>query len=263
MLQIFIITGMYLVGLSLVIVGPVHAGVTYVLRNYSREEHAFVWMDFKEHALKNLKQSLISSLISLVVTIVLAVNFSFYSRAASSATTSCGFSSRPWSSSCFSLVHHPDVPLSDDGHLQLTLKQLYKNCLLFSILRLPLNILILILSTLILLVIPGVLFFMGYGVTVMLAGIWYLFLAFGLNLLMTNFFVYRALDKYMIKRISAAESLNEETDGESADAERENEPEMKRKKRMSPAGCGNRKRRTRPVALTIENIGCAAQLRER
>lgn len=224
MLQIFIITGMYLVGLSLVVVGPVHAGVTYVLRNYSREEHAFVWLDFKENALKNLKQSLISSLMSILLTFVFVVNFSFYSSSSFISNDILRVFLKTLVVILFMLwciIQMYLYPMMVT--FQLTLKQLLKNCLLFSILRLPLNILMLILSTLILFVIPGVLLFMGYGITVMLAGIWYVVLAFGLNLLMTNFFVYRALDKYMIKRIRDSEALNEETDSESADAEREND----------------------------------------
>lgn len=224
MLQIFFITAMFLVGLSLVIVGPVHAGVTYVLRNYSREEHAFVWLDFKENALKNLKQSLISGLISVLLTFIFVVNFSFYSSSSFISNDILRVFLKTLVVILFILwcmVQMYLYPMMVT--FQLTLKQLLKNCMLFSILRLPLNILMLFFSTLILFVIPGVLLFMGYGITVMLAGVWYVVLAFGLNLLMTNFFVYRALDKYMIKRIRDAESLNEETDGVTADVERDDE----------------------------------------
>ncbi len=58
--------------LPLITVGPAQAGLTYVLRNYAREEHAFLWDDFKDCALKNFKQSLaISGIISLVTTALL------------------------------------------------------------------------------------------------------------------------------------------------------------------------------------------------
>ena len=39
---IFFLFAMMLAGLALIIIGPVHAGIVYVLRNYSREEHSFI-----------------------------------------------------------------------------------------------------------------------------------------------------------------------------------------------------------------------------
>lgn len=219
-LQMYIITAMLMVGLSLVIAGPVHAGVTYVLRNYAREEHAFVWLDFKENAKKNLKQSLLSSLLSIFLTFVFVINFSFYSSGSFISNDILRTFLKSLVVVLFILwciIQMYLYPMMVT--FKLTLRQLLKNCLLFSILRLPLNILLLILSTLILFVIPGVLLFMGYGISVLLAGVWYIFFAFGFNLLLTNFFVYRALDKYMIKRIKDADSLNEEIDAESSDSD--------------------------------------------
>lgn len=213
---VYFLFGMLLTGLSLIIVGPVHAGVTYLLRNYSREEHAFIWMDFKDHLRKNLKQSLLAGLISLVVTLVFTVNFAFYS---SSEFIGAGFLRTflqtimvvlfvLW---CIIQMYLYPMMITFD----LKLKQLYKNCLMFSILRLPLNILILILSMVILFIIPGFLFMLGYGFSVLLAFVWYLFLAFAINLLLTNFFVYRGLDKYMIQRLKATEEEEEKEEAES------------------------------------------------
>ena len=216
-LQVYVLVAMLMFGLSLIVVGPVLAGVTYVLRNYSREEHAFIWMDFKEQARKNLKQSLVSGAISLVVTLLFIINFAFYSN---STFVSAGLL-RVFLQTiitilfilwCFMQMYLYPMMVT----FKLTIRQMFKNCLLFSIMRLPLNILMMILSVFILFVIPGVLLFLGYGISVLMAIVWYLFIAFGLNLLMTNFFAYRGLDKYMIKRIKAAESLNEETEEEAA-----------------------------------------------
>ena len=51
--------------------GPAQAGFTYVLRNYSRQEHSFIWSDFKEHVGKNFKQGLIISIIDFIVILFL------------------------------------------------------------------------------------------------------------------------------------------------------------------------------------------------
>jgi uncharacterized membrane protein YesL len=233
MIMAYFTVGMTLTGLGLIVIGPVHAGVTYLLRNYSREEHAFIWMDFKEHAGKNLKQSLISSLIGLVVIVLLFVNFAFYNSSSIIGSpilrtvikTILAMLLGTW---CIVQMYLYPMMVTFD----LSLKQLYKNSFLFVMLRLPLNILILLLSALILFVLPAILLLIGMGGTILLAILWYALLAFGLNLLLTNFFAYRGLDKFMISQIKAAEEMNEETDLAAADlpdstAADEGEPEEK------------------------------------
>ena len=44
-------------------IGPTTAGLTYVVRNFSRQEHAFVVSDFFEHTKKNFVQGLLASII--------------------------------------------------------------------------------------------------------------------------------------------------------------------------------------------------------
>jgi uncharacterized membrane protein YesL len=50
----------YIIGLGVVLplAGPPLAGLTYVSRNYARDEHAWLWSDFKEQMKKNWKQSM-------------------------------------------------------------------------------------------------------------------------------------------------------------------------------------------------------------
>jgi hypothetical protein len=61
---------------------------------------------------------------------------------------------------------------------KLTLKQIYKNSLLFSIMRLPVNLALFITSILLVFGIPLILFLIGTNVTFFIAIIYYLFLAF-------------------------------------------------------------------------------------
>ncbi|HAL73843.1 MAG TPA: hypothetical protein DCM45_01975 [Clostridiales bacterium] len=212
---IYIILGFLLTGLSLIITGPVHAGFTYILRNYSREEHAFIWMDFKEHLAKNFKQSLLSGLISFIVTVVILFNFAFYLN----TEINLGIFRTLLLSIItiilliWSIMQMYVYPMMVT--FQLTLKQIYKNSLLFSIMRLPVNVALLIVSILLVFGIPLILFMIGTNITFFIAIVYYLFLAFGVNLLMTNFFVYRGIDKYMIQKIKAAEEMNEEDAAES------------------------------------------------
>ncbi len=53
--------------LPIVTIGPATAGITKILRNYAREEHAFLWADFIETFKKNFKQAFLFSLIELGV----------------------------------------------------------------------------------------------------------------------------------------------------------------------------------------------------
>jgi uncharacterized membrane protein YesL len=63
---------------NVIAVGPFQSGFTYVLRNFSREEHAFVWHDYIKIAKKNLKQSLIMTFINLGVFAAFSASFSWY-----------------------------------------------------------------------------------------------------------------------------------------------------------------------------------------
>ena len=66
----------------LLITGPVKAGVAYVTRNWARDEHAFMWTDFKDAVKENWKQALGVSAISSVLPIVLYVGYQFYGNMA-------------------------------------------------------------------------------------------------------------------------------------------------------------------------------------
>ena len=58
--------------------GPFTAGATYVLRNWARDEHSFVWSDFWDAVRGNWKQGLIVSTISGFLPYLVFVGYSFY-----------------------------------------------------------------------------------------------------------------------------------------------------------------------------------------
>lgn len=60
--------------IPVVTIGPATAGMTKVLRNYAREEHAFVWGDFIETFKKNFKQAFLFSALDLFVLSFLIVD---------------------------------------------------------------------------------------------------------------------------------------------------------------------------------------------
>lgn len=63
---------------AIAITGPVQAGMAYVTRNWARDEHAFVWSDFKDAVKANWKQALGVSLITGLLPLILLVCYQFY-----------------------------------------------------------------------------------------------------------------------------------------------------------------------------------------
>lgn len=66
------------------ITGPFTAGVAYVTRNWARDEHAFVWADFRDAIKENWKQGLAVSAITSVMPLILYVCWVFYGDLAKS-----------------------------------------------------------------------------------------------------------------------------------------------------------------------------------
>ena len=67
---------------AIAITGPVQAGMAYVTRNWARDEHAFIWSDFKDAVKENWKQALGVSVITGLVPIVVLVCWQFYGNMA-------------------------------------------------------------------------------------------------------------------------------------------------------------------------------------
>ena len=60
------------------ITGPFTAGLCYVTRNWARDEHAFIWSDFKDAVKANWKQALGLSAITSVLPILCYLGWQFY-----------------------------------------------------------------------------------------------------------------------------------------------------------------------------------------
>jgi len=77
-LQSFFLSMLILLVPCLIIAGPATAGTTYVIRNWARDEHAWVWSDFKDAWKQNWKESLLVMLINGLALIIFYVNIIFY-----------------------------------------------------------------------------------------------------------------------------------------------------------------------------------------
>ena len=130
------------IALPLITTGPAQAGMTYVLRNYSMERHAFILLDFKEHALSNLKQSLAICAIDIIAFVAMFVSLNFYWDMISvSILYTAGFGLSALVFIIFLMMHLFIYPMLVS--FKLTVKQIYKNALIFAILKFFPNLLIL------------------------------------------------------------------------------------------------------------------------
>lgn len=62
--------------LSLLLYGPFTAGLTYILRNFARQEHAWI-SDFFHKSLENLGQGILVGIIDILAAVILWTNFNY------------------------------------------------------------------------------------------------------------------------------------------------------------------------------------------
>lgn len=191
--------------IPMIAVGPAQAGFTYVLRNYAREEPTFIWSDFKDNALKNLKQSMLVCVIDFFATFLMIWSIMAY-RAFSSQNIifTLGMIFTILLFVVFVLMHIYIYPLMVT--FKLSLKQLYKNAFLFAMLKLPLNIVIVLLCAFLIFLSFGGIFAFSIVVGIIL----YIFLTPALLGFITNFYAYPKLKKYMMPPEPVEEADEEE-----------------------------------------------------
>lgn len=201
--------------IPVITVGPAQAGFTYLMRNYAREEHAFIWWDFKENAIKNFKESMIICVIDLVAIVMsgLAINF-YLSFRGSNFLMSVASGIMLLSLVLFIMMHLYIYPMLVTFNL--TVKQIYKNALLFSLIKFIPNLGIILLCTVLLF--ASMFFYPVIGL------ILYAFIMVSTLGLLTNFYVYPIIKKHMIEKVEEEAESEEETEGEE-EAENEEETE--------------------------------------
>lgn len=66
----------------ILITGPIQTGLAYVCRNWSRDEHAFAWSDFKDAVKANWKQGLVGSAITSIMPLIAYTSYTIYGELA-------------------------------------------------------------------------------------------------------------------------------------------------------------------------------------
>ena len=207
---------------AILITGPVEAGLAYVCRNWARDEHAFIWSDFKDAVKDNWKQGLGISAITSVFPIVVYVCWNFYGEMANDSliymvpqvlVVLLGF---VW---FLALVFFYPLMVS----YKMSFTQLLKNGLMLSVGRLPQTIGVRLVTLLPVLISLFLLMFTGLGMyAVLILGAFYLIIGISLARFIFASMTNAVFDKYINSRIDGVRinrGLSEETDDDDEDDE--------------------------------------------
>lgn len=202
----------FLINYLLVLIFPFLGGLTYVCRNYAREEHAFIFSDFVDAVKANWKQFLGNGFISITLYTLLYIAINYYQTQLSNSW----FFYIPFALcvilailAIFAEFYIPVMIITFD----LKLKQIYKNAFIFAIMGLWRNLLILF--------VIGVVWFISefisYWIVIhlLVSFIVSFFFLFGFFGFFINFAVYPLIDQFMIKpaeKKKASPSVKEEDD---------------------------------------------------
>lgn len=190
------IVGMILIVVSIFTSFPMTAGFTFVIRNMQRREHAWIIRDMFKHAKANYKKAAINGAVQLVVYFLMYVAYITY-RYNIGGTTGFMLS---WIIVMISIIfiwmqYYMNLMIVT---FDLTLKQIYKNALIFAIAKLPANLLITVIC------IALIFLCMWYVPTVinvlLLAVIYLSLLGF-----ITIYGIYPSVDKVMITNADTSE----------------------------------------------------------
>lgn len=187
--------------LPLMLTGPFTAGLTYVVRNYSRQEHAFLLSDFFEHSKKNLKQGLLMSVIQVVALYLFLTAFFFYRQVFITNGWNIGILlgvSLMISIMLFTMSFYlyPMMVTFD-----MKLRHIIRNSWIFAMSKLPQNLIIL-------LVIGAVHFLLLWYIPI----VWILLMVLILiswSAYTMNYYVWHVMDKYMMSQVQGAEEKEE------------------------------------------------------
>ena len=189
--------------------GPATAGITYIMRNFAREEHAWIWSDFKDTFKSNFKQATAVYLINLVMLVICYVGLMFYSQAGGAI----GYLKYVMYMIIviFAMMNMYIYPMMIT--FKLKLKDIYRNALLFAVGKLPANLLILFLVIFVHIGLPiiAVLYLGQYFlISLIVLGLLEIVLTQSFTAFMVNFNVYPKMKKYMLDVIPDAEDAEKE-----------------------------------------------------
>ena len=195
---------MWLIGCipCMAITGPSSAGAAYIMRNWARDQHAFLLSDFKDAFKGNWKQALLTSLIDSLVPILTYTGVVYYSMLSSGNK----FMFLPLvlilSAAIMWQLMLPLIYPMMIGY-ELKTKYIFKNALLMACARLP-QLLLARVITFIPIAALLISLYMGNGVVLLIVLFYYLLFGFAFSRLLYASVANSVFDRYLNPHIEGA-----------------------------------------------------------
>lgn len=210
----------------LAITGPFTAGLSYVTRNWARDEHAFIWSDFKDAVKENWKQALVLSAITSILPLAGYVGWKFYGNLSAQNVIMIVPQVLVvlvviiWSIS-ITYMHPLTVTY------KLKTKDIIRNGLLLGIARLPMSVGIRLLHCVPALIGAALIWFWNPMIGMLILFAYYALIGFAISRFITASYTNAVFDRFINPRIEGAKvnqgiyTPEEDEDEENADAEGE------------------------------------------
>lgn len=124
--------------------GPASAGMTFVLRNYVNDKHAWAWGDFYDQFKSNFKQGIVVYIINIIFTVSCIIGFVFYTHIMTGIIAVILRSFIVVLTLIFALMQMYIYQLM--SWFKLSVKKIYKYSAILAIVKLPLNLFALAIS---------------------------------------------------------------------------------------------------------------------
>ena len=214
-----IIAGLFSVFLGL---GPVTAGVTYILRNFGREEHVWMWSDTLRNMKSNFKQSVLTWIMDVVAVSVVVIAFEFYGKQEGTWGT-LGTYLILFVSLLYLMMHIYVYQMMIT--FELPFRYVLKNSLIMAVATAPKTLLMLIILAVVHIGIPLlILTISGMGIPMYIFVLLELIFLPAASMFTTNFFIYDTIEPYIKQALKQAEDndnkgLDEDTEDISENSE--------------------------------------------
>ena len=195
---------MWLAGLipCILITGPSSAGSAYLMRNWARDQHAFLFSDFKDAFKSNWKQALGVSAMTCLLPFVVYTAVTYYSQMANSNALMFVPMVVVLSVALMWALMLPLLYAMMIGY-ELSFKTLIKNAFLMAAASLP-KMVAARLITLIPIAVLVAGLYIGNGIMVLVIVLYYLLIGFALSKLIYASFANGVFDKYLNPHIEGA-----------------------------------------------------------
>lgn len=213
------------------ITGPFSAGVSYVTRNWARDEHAFIWSDMKDAMKQNWKQSLPISVITGALPMIVYMSWTFYGNMAATRPLMVVpqvlvlMITLVWA---FSVTYMYPLIVT----YELKMRDVIRNSLLLAIARLPMSVGIRLLHCVPALLFIGLSFVLGFiQWGIMLMFLYYVLLGLALSRFVTASYTNAVFDRFINPKIEGAKvnrglkEMDDEDDDEDEEDEEDQEQE--------------------------------------